>query len=275
MDWIPSIFRRRELYDDLSEEIQLHIEERAEQLMSQGMSAEQARREARRAFGNRTLLEEHSREVWQWPTLESIWADVRMALRQMRRSPGFTIAAILTLALAIGANAVVFGVLNAVLLHPLDVPNAKSLYAFETAETQIGHQSYPDYLDFRARNRSFEDLAAFTISEVVFDAGRDASRAWTYETSGNYFDVLGIQPFLGRFFHAGDERGPNSAPYVVLTYAYWHSHFQEDRGVVGRTVLVNKAPMHRDWRGSARIPGNSSVLFSRLLYADCEQKPDR
>ena len=242
MDWIPSIFRRRERYDDLSEEIQLHIEERAEQLMSQGMSTEEAMREARRAFGNRTVLEERSREVWQWPTLESILADVRIALRQMRRSPGFTIAAMLTLALAIGANAVVFGVLNAVVLHPLDVPNAKSLYAFETAETQIGHQSYPDYLDFRARNRSFEDLAAFSITEVVLDAGRDASRAWGYETSGNYFDVLGIQPFLGRFFHAGDERGPNSAPYVVLTYAYWHSHFQDDRGIVGRSVLVNKHP---------------------------------
>jgi macrolide transport system ATP-binding/permease protein len=242
MDWIPSIFRRRERYDDLSEEIHLHIEERAEQLMSQGMSAEEATREARRAFGNRTVFEERSREVWQWPTLESIWADVRIALRQMRRSPGFTIAAMLTLALAIGANAVVFGVLNAVLLRPLDVPNAKSLYAFETAETQIGHQSYPDYLDFRARNRSFEDLAAFSISQAVLDSGANPSRIWGYETSGNYFDVLGIQPFLGRFFHAVDERGPNSAPYVVLAYAYWHSHFQDDRGVVGRTVLVNKHP---------------------------------
>jgi macrolide transport system ATP-binding/permease protein len=242
MDWIRNIFRRRKIYDELSEEIQLHIQERTEHLMSQGISAEEAAREARLAFGNRTQVEERSREVWQWPTLESIWADVRFALRQMRRSPGFTVAALLTLALAIGANAVVFGVLNAILLRPLDVPNAKSLYAFETAETQIGHVSYPDYLDFRGRNRSFEDLAAFGMSEVVLDPGKNPSRTWTYEASGNYFDVLGIQPYLGRFFHANDERGPNSAPYVVLTYAYWHSHFDDDRGVVGRTVLVNKHP---------------------------------
>jgi predicted permease len=242
VNWIPNIFRRRALYDDLSEEIQLHIEERAEQLVREGMSAEQAALEARKAFGNRTLMEERSREVWQWPLLESIWSDVRFASRQMRRSPGFTITAILTLALAIGANAVVFGVLNRVLLHPLDVPNSKSLYAFETAENQIGHQSYPDYLDFRSRNRSFEDLAAFSITQAVLDPGANPARVWGYETTGNYFDVLGTQPYLGRFFHSSDEHGPNSAPYVVLTYGFWHSHFQDDRSVVGRVVQVNKHP---------------------------------
>src|SRR5271165_3724693 len=107
MNWISNIFRRRRLYKDLSEEIRLHIEERTEQLMREGLSPKEAEREARLAFGNRTLLEERSREVWQWPTLESIWADARFALRQLRRSPGFTFTAIATMALAIGANAVV------------------------------------------------------------------------------------------------------------------------------------------------------------------------
>ena len=91
MDWIPQIFRRRKFNEDLSEEIRLHIEEHTEQLMSDGMNAEEAAREARRAFGNRTLLEERSREVWQWPTLESIGADLRFAVRQLRRSPGFAV----------------------------------------------------------------------------------------------------------------------------------------------------------------------------------------
>src|ERR1700751_410145 len=128
MDWLPNIFRRRQLYDDLSEEMRLHLEERAEQLMREGISPEDAAREARRAFGNRTLLEERSREVWQWPALQSILGDVRFALRQLRRSQGFTIAAILTLALAIGANAFVFSVMNAFILRPLNVPNPESLY---------------------------------------------------------------------------------------------------------------------------------------------------
>src|SRR5271165_3666711 len=160
MDWIPQIFRRRKFYEDLSEEISLHIEERTEQLMRDGMSAEEATRAARRAFGNRTLLEERSREVWQWATLESIWADVRFALRQLRRSPGFTIAAVLTLALAIGANAVVFSVLNAMILRPLNVPDSQSLFTIERGVYKEQATSYPDYLDLRDRNRTFDGLVA-------------------------------------------------------------------------------------------------------------------
>ena len=131
MSWTPGIFRRRKLYDDLSEEMRLHIEEHVEQLKREGLSPQEAERQARISFGNLALVEERSREVWQWPTLESIWSDVRFALRQLRRSPGFTIAAVLTLALAIGANAVVFSILNAFLLRPLDVARPESLYQLQ------------------------------------------------------------------------------------------------------------------------------------------------
>ncbi len=219
MNWIQNIFRRRKLYNDLSEEIRLHIEERAEQLIGEGMSSEEAEQAARRAFGNRTLLEERSREVWQWATLESIWADVRFALRQLRRSPGFTIAAVLTLALAIGANAVVFAVLNALILRPLNVPRSESLYTVEHGADKDEGFSYPDYLDLRDRNRSFDGLTAYILAPVGLDTGRNPSQAWTYEVTGNYFDALGIQPFLGRFFHGADEHGLNSVPYLVISYA--------------------------------------------------------
>ena len=133
-------------------------------------------------------------------------------------------------------------------------------YAFETADNMIGHQSYPDYLDFRARNRCFEDLAAFSMSQVVLDAGNDPARTWTYETSGNYFDVPGTQPYLGRFYHGDDEHGANSARYVVLSYAYWHSHFGDDRGVVGRTVLMNKHLADGD-----RVPGRNGLDWRDAL----------
>src|SRR6202034_4496337 len=154
-------------------------------------------------------------------------------------SPGSTITAVLTLTLAIGANAVVFAVLNALILRPLNVPQAESLFVIQHG-SDGGSHSYPDYLDLRQRNRSFDDVAVFAIRESGLDTGKDPSNVWQYETSGNYFDVLRIQPYIGRFFHASDEHGPNSAPYVVLSYAYWHSHFQDDRTVVGRVVRLNR-----------------------------------
>ena len=174
--------------------------------------------------------------------MSTLLQDLRFALRQLRKSPGFAIAAVLTLALAIGANAVVFAVLNALILHPQNVPRAESLYAIERRSDQTTWQSYPDYLDLRDRNRSFDGLAGFSPTAVGLDTGNDPSKVWGYEVTGNYFDALGIQPYLGRFFHLSDEHGPNSAPYIVLAYAYWHSHFQDDRGVVGRVIQLNKHP---------------------------------
>jgi predicted permease len=157
----------------------------------------------------------------------------------LRKSPGFTLTAIVTLALGIGANAVVFSVLNAVVLRPVKVPNAQSLY--EVQRFQFPSHSYPDYLDLRDRNRAFEGIVMSQImGPVGVDTGGSPSTAWPYLASGNYFDVLGIQPYLGRFYHATDEQGAGSAPYVVLSYAYWHSRFHGDASVVGRTVGVNK-----------------------------------
>jgi predicted permease len=166
-------------------------------------------------------------------------SDLRIAIRKLWKSPGFAVTAILTLALGIGANAVVFSVLNAVVLRPVKVPNAQNLYMVQ--RFQFPSQSYPDYLDLRDRNRTFESLANYSIvGPVGVDGGGNPSTAWPYLASGNYFDTLGIQPYLGRFYHAADEKGTNSAPYVVLSHAYWRSHFHEDAGVVGRTIQINK-----------------------------------
>src|SRR5208337_3886895 len=174
--------------------------------------------------------------------IEILIQDARFSLRLLRKSPGFTAVAVVTLALGIGASAVVFGVLNALILRPLNVPQAQSLYGIQRGSDKDPSQSYPDYLDLRDRNRSFDGLASFNVNQVGLDTGENPTRAWVYEVSGNYFDVLDIQPYLGRFFHASDEHGADSAPYIVLSYAYWHSHFQDDRGVLGRTVQLDKHP---------------------------------
>jgi len=165
--------------------------------------------------------------------------DLRYAVRQLRKSPGFTIAAVLTLALAIGANAVVFSVLNKLVLRPLNVPEGKNIYQVEWPDGTPS-ESYPDYLALRDRNRSFDGVMAYEISTAGLEWDGKARAVWLYTASGNYFDVLGIRPYLGRFFHASDEHGANSAPYIVLSYSYWKSHFQADPGVVGRVVRLNK-----------------------------------
>ncbi|HWT67091.1 MAG TPA: ABC transporter permease, partial [Terracidiphilus sp.] len=169
-------------------------------------------------------------------------SDVKYAMRQLVKSPGFVVAAIVTLALGIGANAIVFSVLNALVLRPLDLPGAERLMMVQ--RFQYPSQSYPDYKDLRDRNRSFDGLISYDIiGPVGVEMGGASSTAWPYMASGNYFDVLGIQPYLGRVFHAGDEKGYDSAPYVVLSYAYWNSHFHGDKGIVGRSIAINKHPM--------------------------------
>ncbi len=174
-------------------------------------------------------------------------ADLRLAVRQLRKAPGFAITAMLTLALAIGANAIVFSVLNALVLHPLNVPHAENLFMIEhtySGGAVFPSQSYPDYKDLRDRNRSFDSLVTYDIQGAMgFDTGSGTpSVVWPYMVSGNYFDALGIHPYLGRFLHASDERGKNSAPYVVLSYAFWHSRFNGDPHAVGRVVQINKHP---------------------------------
>ncbi len=186
------------------------------------------------------LAHRNSRDV----AMQTLWQDLRYGVRMLKKNPGFTTVAVLTLAVAIGANAVAFGALNGLILRPLNVPQAQSLYGIERAvgNDTDSNESYLDYLDLRDRNRSFDGLIAYNIGQTGLDTGKNASLAWAFQVSGNYFDALGIQPYLGRLIHASDEHGPNSAPYIVLSYAYWHSHFQDDRGVIGRTVQVNKHP---------------------------------
>jgi predicted permease len=232
---LRALFFRRQAEKDLQDELQFHFEMQARKNRDSG----ETQRRARLKFGSVDRAAEECRDARGISTMENLAKDVRFALRMLRKSPGFTAVAVITLALSIGANAVVFGVLNAMILRPLNVPNEGNFY--EVDRNGWGFQSYPNYVDERDRNRSFEDLAAYTITAGAVDpGGGNPTPMWCYEVTGNYFDVLGIRPYLGRLLHSSDEQGPRSAPYIVLTYAYWQSHFQGDRGVVGRVVAVNK-----------------------------------
>jgi len=246
---VPAYFRslaekflhRDRVAEEMDDEVESHIQLRADDLERLGLARAEAVRRARIEFGGEERVKEECHEAMGGNFLDVLVQDVRFALRMLRKSPSFTVLAILTLALAIGANAVVFGVMDGLLLRPLNVPDSRSLWA-TVYGADPGFQSYPNYRDLRDRNRTFEDLAAFNFAFVGLDTGKDPTVASGFATTGNYFDVLKIHPYLGRFFSPSDERGPNSAPYIVLAYAYWHSRFEDDPGVIGRTVQLNKHP---------------------------------
>jgi predicted permease len=234
------LFRRNTVETELDDELRFHFEHQVEKFAASGLSRDEAARRARLEFGGLDEVKEDCRDARGVVIVETALRDLRYAVRQLRKSKSFTVTAVLSLALGIGANACVFSMLNALVLRPLKLPQAEALYTIERAKSPM--QSYPDYLDIRDRSRSFTGLAAYEVANAGLDDGRQVSNVWLYQATGNYFDVLRVQPYLGRFFHSSDEHGPNSAPFAVLNYDFWRSRFQSDPAVIGRKLYLNKHP---------------------------------
>ena len=239
---LVNTFSRSKLHQEIDAEIQAHVEMRIADNLAAGMSPEEARRDALIRFGSRVVMRERVTAADAATALDAVWRDLRYAARQLRRSPAFTATALVTLILGIGANVVVFSVLNALVLRPLDVPQPTGLYNVVHKSPGDDNQSYPDYVDFRSKNSTFTDMAAYRFQSAGFTTRDAAYLCWYYRVSGNYFDMLGVQPAQGRFFHASDEHGPNSAPYLVLSHDFWRRHFDSDPKIVGTTVDINKHP---------------------------------
>ena len=224
---------RRRGDERLREEMESHIATQTEENIRAGMTPEEARRHARLKFGAVEAIREDYHAEEGLPFLENLLLDVRYALRVLRKSPAFTVVALVTLMLGIGANVVVFGVLNAVLLHPLAVSDPQSLYQLRHKQWMSGRlltTSYPAFEDFRRRNTTFSGMAGvYGYSHAELSWRNAVMSISGDEVTGNYFDLLGVQPEAGRFFHAADEHGPDSAPYVVLSDALWRSAFHADR----------------------------------------------
>ena len=195
--------------------------------------------------------------------MENLLLDIRYALRMLCKSPAFTAVALLTLMLGIGANLVVFSMLNSVLLHPLAVSDPPSLYQIRHKPWMIGRlltTSYPAFEDFRRRNTTFSGMAGIdAYSHARLSWGNTVIHVAGDEVTGDYFDLLGVQPEAGRFFHAADEHGENSAPYVVLSHALWTRAFHGDPGILGTTVEMNKHPF--TVIGVAPVPFHGTERF--------------
>jgi predicted permease len=248
MSWKRQFARLRGFFarpdDDLEEQIRCHLRMEEQENLASGLPPDEARYAALRRFGNVTLAEEGSREMWSWNSMATLRQDFRYALRMLRRNPGFTAVAVLSLALGIGANALVFSVVSALLLRPLPVEHPELLAFVENqAHGEVGtSQSFPNYRDLRDRNTTFAGLAGYRLAPMEMESASGASRIWGLLATGNYFDVLGVHPLMGRFFHQPDDLHPGASPYAVLSYNAWRGRFGADAGIVGKTVRINRLP---------------------------------
>src|SRR6266567_5671209 len=237
---VHSLLRRSRADEDLAQEIDLHIEQLTRQYAADGMSESEARIAARREFGPVEFTKEQCRDMRRVNLLEDLAKDLVYALRLLRRSPGFALIAVGSLALGIGANTIVFSVLNALVLKPLPVAEPQRLFFVNNS----GHpgQSFPNYRDIRDRNSVFDSLFSYRVTQLALDEDGGAHRVWGYLVTGNYFETLGIKPALGRFFTPAEDAQPNSSPYAVLSYTCWQNRFGGDPSVGGKDVRINGRP---------------------------------
>jgi predicted permease len=247
MQTLRKLFSRRRRYEDLSVSIQEHIEERAEELMDEGMARKQAEQAARREFGNVALIQQRSREVWHWPALESILADLDLTFRRLKKSPGFAATVLLTMALGIGANTTVFSVVDSVLLKPLPYPHSEQLVALTLnapgaggmTDISSGLQLSPSmYLTFSGRNRTFQSLGVWTPSTANITGVAHPEEVHTTMISDGVLEALGVLPCAGRLFSQADQ-DPRGAKTAMLSDGYWQRRFGGDRSVIGRSIQVD------------------------------------
>ena len=250
MNWLKQLFARRRLYRELSEEIQAHLDEKVEELVADGMPREEAMHSARREFGNVGLIEENSREVWTWPSVEEFFFDVRYGLRGMRRNPVFTTVALLTVAIGIAANAAVFTVVNSVLLKPLNYPKAEELVSLHQiapgaeglADFESGLLLSPSmYFTYAEHNQTFQSLGVWIPGTANVTGLAEPEQVRTVAVSDGVLQTLGVPPAVGRWFSQVDQV-PNAPGSVMLSYGYWRRRFGGDRAVIGRNIMVDSQP---------------------------------
>ena len=246
MKWMKQLFSRQKLYGELSEEIREHLAEKTEELIARGMSEKDAAVAARREFGNVTLVEEDGRRVWQWPTFESVWADIRYGARLLRKNPGFTTVAVLALALGIGANTAMFSVIEAVLLRPLPFSGADRLVRVGSTWHRNGvttsySSSPPDFFDWRDQNRTISSMFAYYMGENALTGRGEAKRVHTVVATAGIFAALQSHPMLGReFLPEENHKGANHV--AVLGYGFWQAEFGGAPDAIGKTIYLDSEP---------------------------------
>lgn len=236
-----ALFSRRDQFDrELEEEMRLHRELRARENQESGLEAEESRYAAQRRFGNTLRLQEEIHQAWGWSLVDNLQRDMKYGWRQLRKHPGFTVIAVLTLALGIGACTAIFSVVYAVLLQPLPYKDSSRLIVIQETTPKVGivGVSYPNFLDWRSQSRAFSHMAA--VHSVGFNlAGvSQPEHISGLAVSSNFLSMMGVRPLLGRDFNSSEET-PGAALVVLLTYELWQSHLGGDPAAVGRAITLD------------------------------------
>jgi len=239
-----SLTKRRRVETELDKELRYHVERQTEENIAAGMNAREAREAASRIFGGVSQIEEECRDMRRTQYLENFSQDLRYAVRTLGKNPTFTVVIVLTLALSIGANSAIFGVIDGVLLKPLPYPQAERIARVFYRST--AYPKFPlnpwDFLDFRARNRSFEGFAVYTHADMQLSgAGGDPVKLSAFRISSGYFQVLGLHPAMGREFDFSEER-PGNGNVVILSDRVWRNQFGATADILGKKVLLESRP---------------------------------
>jgi len=242
---LQTLFRRDHLAQDLDDEIRFHLDEQIAENIAAGMNKEEARHAALRSFGNPSLLKEDARETWGWVWLEQIVQDARYGFRMLRRSPLFTLVAVLTLAFGIGANTAIFSLMDQVLLQLLPVKHPEQLVLVAQRGIRFGDSwgdndiSYPMYRDLRDGNHVFSGMFCRFPTSVSLGYGDRTERVDAELVSGSYFPVLGVTAAIGRTLTPDDDRVPGGHPVAMLSHSFWQSRFSSDPSIVGKHIVAN------------------------------------
>ncbi len=265
--WLMRLFgllrrnqREREFAVELESHLALHI---ADNLRA-GMSPEEARRQALIKLGGVTQTQELHREQGGLPMIETLLQDLRFGLRMLRKNLGFSLVAILTLALGIGANTAIFSLARALLLRPLSVPQPEQLITMQRGEEVAAALSWPDFTALRERNEVFTGLAVHDLNLFHFSYGARSEVLVGELVSANYFDVLGVQPLLGRGFAPEEDRTPDAHPVVVLSHALWQTRLGGATQIIGQTIVLNNNRFTVVGVAPAGFPGTAALMVTQL-----------
>jgi predicted permease len=240
--FLRNLFLSQRVEADLDQEVRSHLEMLTEENIRAGMPRHEAQRAAWMELGGVEQVKEQVRDSRTGAFLDSLLQDLRFALRQMRRSPGFALTAILILTLGIAANVIVFGVLQALVLRQLDVPHADQVMTLQPKEGGGPFVSHPQMRDVRDANTVFSAVAVAEIQDFGLEANGVTRPVWGCEVSGQYFEVVGIKPFLGRLLERSDDDHPGASEAAVISWPAWKSDFGADPNIVGKTVRIDKHP---------------------------------